>query len=34
MKLPIGIQTFATIRTEDYVYVDKDAPAKTLFGID
>jgi len=30
MKLPIGIQTFATIRTEDYVYIDKTKEALDL----
>ncbi|OQY21136.1 MAG: hypothetical protein B6I37_09250 [Desulfobacteraceae bacterium 4572_35.2] len=29
-KLPIGIQTFADIRNENYVYVDKTALAYDL----
>ena len=29
-KLPIGIQTFAKIRSEDYYYIDKTALAQTL----
>ena len=29
-KLPIGIQTFAKIRGEDYYYVDKTALALQL----
>ena len=29
-KLPIGIQTFSTIRTENYVYVDKTGIAYNL----
>ena len=30
MKLPIGIQTFSTIRSENYVYIDKTKEAFDL----
>ena len=31
-KLPIGIQTFSEIRTDDYVYIDKTGIALNLIN--